>query len=71
VLDLLCSAHTKERLAKSYPPTHLKCVLVVAVALAVAACTGGAGLDMPTGPVDHGCHHGEGKDLGGDGSGCS
>ena len=30
-------------------------VLAVAVALAVAACTGGAGLDMPMGPVDHSC----------------
>ncbi len=31
-------------------------VLVVAAALAVAACTGGAGLDLPIGPVDHSCH---------------
>jgi hypothetical protein len=30
-------------------------VLVVAAALAVAACTGGAGLDIPVGPVDHSC----------------
>jgi hypothetical protein len=28
-------------------------VLVVAAALAVAACTGG---DIPIGPVDHSCH---------------
>jgi hypothetical protein len=49
-------------------------VLAVAVALAVAACTGGAGLDMAMGPVDHGCHSAEGAniggDMGGDGSGC-
>ncbi len=30
-------------------------VLAVAVALAVAACTGGAGLDIPIGPVEHSC----------------
>jgi hypothetical protein len=29
-------------------------VVVVAAALAVAACTGGAGI--PIGPVDHSCH---------------
>ncbi len=28
---------------------------VLAVALAVAACTGGAGLDIPIGPVEHSC----------------
>ncbi len=31
-------------------------VLAVAAALAVAACTGGGGLDIPIGPVDHSCH---------------
>jgi hypothetical protein len=46
-------------------------VLAVAAALAVAACTGGAGLDTPMGPVDHGCHTGQGGNLGGEGSGCS
>ena len=46
-------------------------VLAVAAALAVAACTGGAGLDTPMGPVDHGCHSGQGGNLGGEGSGCS
>jgi hypothetical protein len=30
-------------------------VLAVAAALAAAACTGGAGLDIPVGPVDHSC----------------
>lgn len=29
--------------------------LAVAFPLAVAACTGGAGLDVPIGPVDHSC----------------
>jgi hypothetical protein len=33
-------------------------VLAVAVALAVAGCTGGAGLDIPIGPVDHSCPDG-------------
>jgi hypothetical protein len=30
-------------------------VLAVALPLAVVACTGGAGLDVPIGPVDHSC----------------
>ncbi len=30
-------------------------VLAVAFPLAMAACTGGAGLDVPIGPVDHSC----------------
>jgi hypothetical protein len=30
-------------------------VLAVALPMAVAACTGGAGLDVPIGPVDHSC----------------
>jgi hypothetical protein len=33
-------------------------VLVVATALAVAGCTGGAGLDIPIGPVNHSCPDG-------------
>ena len=42
-------------------------VLVVAAALAVAACTGGAGI--PIGPVDHSCHvNPSDKSLG---SGCA
>jgi hypothetical protein len=43
-------------------------VLAVAVALAVTACTGGAGLDIPVGPVDHSCHGN--PDRGVLGSGC-
>jgi hypothetical protein len=34
---------------------HGSFILAVAVPLAVAACTGGAGLDLPIGPVDHSC----------------
>ena len=30
-------------------------VLAVALPLAMAACTGGGGLDIPIGPVDHSC----------------
>jgi hypothetical protein len=30
-------------------------VLALLVALGVTACTGGAGLDVPIGPVDHSC----------------
>ena len=30
-------------------------VLAIAAALTVTACTGGAGLDIPIGPVDHSC----------------
>ena len=33
-------------------------VLAVALVLAAAACTGGAGLDIPIGPVDHSCPFG-------------
>ena len=44
-------------------------VLVVAAALVVAACAGGAGVDIPIGPVDHSCHiNNSDKALG---SGCS
>jgi hypothetical protein len=49
-----------------------KLVMLLIVASALSACTGGAGLNMPMEPVDHGCHHGDGTDLGGEaGSGCS
>jgi hypothetical protein len=34
---------------------RLSHVLAIAAALTVAACTGGAGLDMQIGPVDHSC----------------
>jgi hypothetical protein len=44
-------------------------ILAVAAPLAVAACTGGAGLDVPIGPVDHSCH--VNPDMGSGGSGCS
>ena len=57
---------TRSRLIRQGP-----FVLTVAAVLAVAACTGGAGLDTPMGPVDHGCHTGQGGNLGGEGSGCS
>ena len=46
-------------------------ISVLIIASAVSACTGGAGLDIPMQPVDHGCHTGVGVDLGGEGSGCS
>ena len=48
---------------------NLLTLLIVASAL--SACTGGAGLEMPIGPVDHGCHTGVGTNLEGAGSGCS
>jgi hypothetical protein len=43
---------------------------VLIIASGVSACTGGAGLDIPVQPVDHGCHTGAGVVLGGEGSGC-
>ena len=46
-------------------------VLAAMLALATAACTGGAGLDVPVQAVDHGCHTGQGVAVGGEGSGCS
>jgi hypothetical protein len=46
-------------------------VLAATPALAAAACTGGAGLDVPVQAVDHGCHAGQGVPMGGEGSGCS
>ena len=48
-----------------------KLISVLIIASAVSACTGGAGPDIPIGPVDHGCHTGVGVNLGGEGSGCS
>src|SRR6266481_1133889 len=35
-------------------------MLAATLALATAACTGGAGLDVPLQSVDHGCHTGQG-----------
>ena len=46
-------------------------VLAATLALATAACTGGAGLDVPVQAIDHGCHTGQGVPVGGEGSGCS
>jgi hypothetical protein len=43
---------------RSRPIRQGSFVLAVAVALAVAACGGGAGLDVPIGPVDHSCPNG-------------
>jgi hypothetical protein len=58
-----------------FPPANnqglKKLISVLIIASAVSACTGGAGLDIPMQPVDHGCHTGVGVDLGGEGSGCS
>jgi hypothetical protein len=45
---------------------------VLIIASTVAACTGGAGLDIPVRPVDHSCADGgPDRTLGGDSSGCS
>ena len=44
-------------------------ILAVAAPLAVAACTGGAGLDI--GPVDHSCHVNPERGYESGGSGCS
>jgi hypothetical protein len=52
-------------------PGLKKLTSVLIIASAVSACTGGAGLDVPMQPVDHGCHAGAGVVLGGEGSGCS
>jgi hypothetical protein len=43
-------------------------ILAVAVPLAMAACTGGAGLDI--GPVDHSCHANPVRGYDSGGSGC-
>jgi hypothetical protein len=49
-----------------------KFLSVLVIASSVAACTGGAGLDIPIQPVDHSCaHDGADRVLGGDSSGCS
>ena len=34
---------------------HGSLVLALLVVLGVTGCTGGAGLDVPVGPVDHSC----------------
>ena len=44
-------------------------ILAVAAPLAVAACTGGAGLDI--GPVDHSCNVNPERGYESGGSGCS
>ena len=44
-------------------------ILAVAAPLAVAACTGGAGLDI--GPVDHSCHANPVRGYDSGGSGCA
>ena len=33
-------------------------LVALSIALSLAACTGGAGLDIPIGPVDHSCPDG-------------
>jgi hypothetical protein len=66
------SMETKARLSSCDSQSLKKLIAALIVASAVSACTGGAGLNMPMEPVDHGCHHGDGTDLGGEGgSGCS
>jgi hypothetical protein len=45
-------------------------ILAVAIPLAAAACTGGAGLDIPIGPVDHSCHGNPARGEESGGSGC-
>jgi hypothetical protein len=40
---------------RSRPIGRLSHGLAIAAALALAACAGGAGLDIPIGPVDHSC----------------
>jgi hypothetical protein len=66
------STETKARLSSSDSRSLKKLMTLLIVASALSACTGGAGLNMPIGPVDHGCHTGVGTDLGGEGgSGCS
>jgi hypothetical protein len=60
------SPHSASPRSRSLRPGSF--ALAVAVALAVAGCTGGAGLDIPVGPVDHSCHGN--PDRGVLGSGC-
>jgi hypothetical protein len=62
---------TAAQLSPAESQSLKKLITVLIVASAVSACTGGAGLNMPIEPVDHGCHSGVGTDLGGEGSGCS
>jgi len=52
------AATEAESRTRSRRVRHGSFVLAVVAALAVAACTGGAGLDIPIGPVDHTCHSG-------------
>jgi len=66
------STETKARLSSRDSGSLKKLITLLIVVSALSACTGGAGLNMPMEPVDHGCHHGDGTDLGGEaGSGCS
>ena len=65
------STETKARLSSSDSGGLKKLITLLIVASALSACTGGAGLEMPMGPVDHGCHTGVGTNLEGAGSGCS
>jgi hypothetical protein len=44
-----------EMKVSSRPMRRGSFVLALLLALGVAACTGGAGLDVPIGPVDHSC----------------
>jgi hypothetical protein len=44
-----------EMKVSSRPMRRGSLVLALLVALGVTACTGGAGLDVPIGPVDHSC----------------
>jgi hypothetical protein len=63
---------TGSQLSRADNRSLKKLITLLIVASALSACTGGAGLNMPMEPVDHGCHHGDGTDLGGEaGSGCS
>jgi hypothetical protein len=65
------SIETEARLSSCDSRSLKRLLTVLIVASAVSACTGGAGVEMPIEPVDHGCHTGVGTDLGGEGSGCS
>lgn len=47
------AAPTKGRSAPALRPGSF--ILALLVALGVTACTGGVGLDVPIGPVDHSC----------------
>jgi hypothetical protein len=44
-----------EMKVSSRPMRRGSFVLALLLALGVTACTGGAGLDVPIGPVDHSC----------------